>query len=164
MKRVSVVLGVLMLAFQMLVALGAPGAEAAPCDPTVQTGCPTPASKPAGDVLVTKGEGVCIALPVISAGSDQGKCKDGEIELPNDPTSGGAIVLYLKLLLKLLNVVIGMVIILMIVVAGVQYIASAGEPAAVKSAKSRLTNAFIALALYMMSFAIINFLVPGGLL
>ncbi|MEX0932018.1 MAG: hypothetical protein WDZ81_00230, partial [Candidatus Saccharimonadales bacterium] len=59
---------------------------------------------------------------------------------------------------------IGLIIVLMIVVSGVQYIASAGNPDTVKAAKKRLNNAVIALVLFIFMAAILNFLVPGGLL
>jgi hypothetical protein len=41
---------------------------------------------------------------------------------------------------------------------------SLGDPARIKSAKDRIQNAIIGLILYLSAFAIINFLVPGGIL
>jgi hypothetical protein len=80
------------------------------------------------------------------------------------PSSGGGIIVtYLRDVLRLLSSIIGVVIVLMIVIGGVQYMTSLGDPKAVASAKNRITNAIIALVLFLMTFAIISFLVPGGI-
>ncbi|GEM_PF-2850066 len=113
---------------------------------------------------ITGGGGpVCLALP-IAAGGSQGSCKSGQVEVPNDPKTGGAIIFYLKQILFLVNSLIGGIIILVLVIAGVQYIVSGGDPSNVKNAKGRIMNAVTALVLYLMMVAILNFLVPGGLL
>ena len=57
---------------------------------------------------------------------------------------------------------VGAFLLLVFVVAGFQYISSAGEPANVKRAKSLLMNGVIGLVLYMMMFAILSFFIPGG--
>jgi hypothetical protein len=41
---------------------------------------------------------------------------------------------------------------------------STADPARVKAAKDRLQNAIIALVLFLMMFAILSFIVPGGIL
>lgn len=51
-----------------------------------------------------------------------------------------------------------------IVWAGIQYAASQGDPQKVSSAKNRLLNAIIGLVFYVFLYAIIEFLVPGGLI
>jgi hypothetical protein len=50
------------------------------------------------------------------------------------------------------------------VLSGVQYVSSIGDPGRIKSAKDRLQNAIIALVMYLSMFAILTFLVPGGIL
>ncbi|HEY6736828.1 MAG TPA: pilin [Candidatus Saccharimonadia bacterium] len=97
---------------------------------------------------------VSIALPLLANGS---RCID------NNPADGGAIVTYAKDAAKLLSLAIGGVIVFMVIVAGVQYIASLGNPTRIAAAKQRITNAITALVLFAMAFAIINFLIPGGL-
>jgi hypothetical protein len=105
-----------------------------------------------------------------------GKCADGspgvQVALPftgsnciqNDPKNGGAIITYLKTILQVLSGLVGTVIVVMLVVAGIQYITSFGEPANIKTAKNRIVNAVTALVLFLMMFAILGFLVPGGIL
>lgn len=81
----------------------------------------------------------------------------------NDPATGGAIIAYLKVLLKYVASLVGSIVILMIVIGGVQYIVSAGDPTQIKNAKERIINSIIALVLFLSSFAILNFIIPGGL-
>ena len=127
------------------------------------TGTPVPTKTPGKDPFANAGP-VCVALPIFlgGAGGTQGACKKGQVEIPNDSNSGGAIVFYLKLVLRLTNGIVGGVILLMLVIGGIQYIMSAGDPGNVKKAKGMVMNAIIGLVLYLMMFAILNFLIPGG--
>jgi hypothetical protein len=117
---------------------------------TVPAATPTPAS----DFLGMPGC-VQIAVPLVDNG---GKCVN------NSAASGGAIIAYLRGWLLILSGVVGTVIMVVIVVAGVQYITSTGDPGLVKAAKNRIFNAILALLLYLMMYAILQFLVPGGIL
>lgn len=83
--------------------------------------------------------------------------------IDNDPAKGGAIIIYLRLLLKFMAGLIGAVILLMLVIAGIQYITSAGDPGAIKGAKNRIINAITALVLFLSAYAILSFIVPGGI-
>jgi hypothetical protein len=97
----------------------------------------------------------CVQVGVVIGGK---KC------IPNNASNGGAIVEYLKLALQFLSGGVGLVILLMLIIAGIQYITSAGDPAQVKNAKERVVNALTALVLFILAFAIISFIVPGGIL
>jgi hypothetical protein len=99
--------------------------------------------------------GVKIGLPILNK---------GETCIQNNPEDGGAIIVYLRLILRLLSGAVGLVIVMLIVIAGVQYIASTGDPAQVKAAKTRLQNAIIGLVLFASMFAILTFIIPGGIL
>jgi hypothetical protein len=104
----------------------------------------------------------CIELSVPINIADSGGCPPGSI--PDDPATGGAIVFYLKQILRLLSGAVGLVIVLILVIAGIQYITATGDPALIKRAKERIINAMTALVLFVLAYAIINFLVPGGIL
>jgi hypothetical protein len=101
-------------------------------------------------------------------------CGSGEIEvgipifagqncIPNDQP-GGAIFWYTKQLIKLASGAIVLIIFLMMLIGGVQYITASGDPGRVKAARTRITNAIIGLVLFLMAFAILNFLLPSGIL
>ncbi len=112
---------------------------------------------------ITAPDCVEISLPIVP-GMQTCKADDGGIGVPNDAATGGAIIVYLRYVLQLLSSAVAAVVLLMIIIAGVQYITSGANPSQVKAAKDRLTNALIALVLFLCMFAILNYLVPGGVL
>jgi hypothetical protein len=109
---------------------------------------------PASSNAVAPQPTVCTALPIFRGGA---KC------VSNNPAQGGAIIVYLKDILKFLGGAVGAVIVLMLIIAGIQYIVAFGDPGGIKNAKGRIVNAITALVLYLMMFAILNFLIPGGI-
>ena len=113
-----------------------------------------------------------MATPSQSPAPGGGACPSGDVQLSVPifsgqncvaPTGGSVIVTYVVLLLKFIGGAIGAVIVLMLMIAGIQYITSAGDPGAVKNAKDRITNAITALILFAFMYAILNFLIPGGI-
>jgi len=66
-------------------------------------------------------------------------------------------------LFRFLSAGVGLVVIGSIIIAGIQYSASRGNPQATQAAIKRITNAIIGLLIYIFAFAILNFIVPGGL-
>jgi len=65
-------------------------------------------------------------------------------------------------LIRFLSIGVGIVVVVMIILAGIQYTTSEGNPEATMQAKSKIQSAIIALIIYIFSFAIIQWLVPGG--
>jgi len=128
--------------------IASPGTAAA-------SGLPSEDCVPTGLPLIPNAPGTC------SATDNQGNKYTG---VANDPASGGAIINYLRGWLIVLNLAVPGVILVVILVAGVQYVTAGADPGLVKSAKTRLINAIIALVLYLLMFAILQFLVPGGVL
>lgn len=66
-------------------------------------------------------------------------------------------------LFRFLSAGVGLVVIGSIIIAGIQYSASRGNPQATGAAIKRITNALVGLLIYIFAFAILNFIVPGGL-
>jgi hypothetical protein len=106
--------------------------------------------------------------------SNNGKCAAGQVELSvpiisgqncvgGNASNGGVIVSYLKWILLFLSGAVGAVIMLMLIIAGIQYVISTGDAAQVKAAKNRIVNAITALVLFAFMYAILNFLIPGGI-
>ena len=65
-------------------------------------------------------------------------------------------------IIRFLSYGVGLAVVLAIVLAGIQYSASEGNPEATQKAKSKIQNAIIALFIYLFSFSLLQFLVPGG--
>jgi hypothetical protein len=64
---------------------------------------------------------------------------------------------------RFLSAGVGLVVIGSIIVAGIQYATSAGNPQATQAAIKRISSSVVALLLFMFMFTLANFLVPGGL-
>lgn len=66
-------------------------------------------------------------------------------------------------LVRFLSYGVGLVLIASMIVAGIQYSTSEGNPEATQAAKNRIRDAVIGLFIYLFAFAIVQYLVPGGL-
>lgn len=73
------------------------------------------------------------------------------------------IIKYLQIAINALSAVVGLVIVIMIVIGGIQYSAAGDDPQKVQAAKSKVTNALLALFAFIFMFAILQWLVPGGI-
>ena len=77
---------------------------------------------------------------------------------------GGAIYGFLRGIIKFASGLVGLVVILMLIIGGIRYITSAGDPKLVVSAKNQIVNAVTGLVLFGLMLAILNFLLPGGII
>lgn len=78
--------------------------------------------------------------------------------------SGNPIIAFATAIIKYVGGLIGLVVVLMIIIGGVQYAISSGDAKAVAAAKSRIINSVIALILYILMFGILQYLIPGGVI
>lgn len=69
---------------------------------------------------------------------------------------------YLNPTIRLLNIVVGIVAVISIGYAGIQYSMAGGDPQKVAQAKSRLRWTVFALVVYAFLYGFIQFLIPGG--
>lgn len=68
----------------------------------------------------------------------------------------------IRLIADALSVVVGVIIVAMIVVGGIQYSSAGSNPQAVSAAKKKISQALLALLIYFFLFAFLQWLVPGG--
>lgn len=73
------------------------------------------------------------------------------------------IVGYIVMFINVLSAAVGVVIVIMIAVGGIQYTTSRDDPQMVNVAKQRIQNAVLALVFYLFAFAFLQWLVPGGI-
>lgn len=69
---------------------------------------------------------------------------------------------YLNPLITLLSVVVGIAVVIGLIVGGIQYSSSGGDPQKVAKAKLHIRNSLLALLAFFFLYAFIKFLVPGG--
>jgi hypothetical protein len=114
------------------------------------------------------------------AGAPEGNALGGVYCFPNTPTikpdgiqraadpfadsgpSNSAFADDINGIANFLAVGVGVIVTIMIVVGGIQYAASGGDPQAVASAKKKIYNALLALLAFALVYAFLQFIVPGG--
>lgn len=69
---------------------------------------------------------------------------------------------YINPLVNFLIALVGIAVVISIVIGGIQYGSSGGDPQKVTAAKNRIRNSLVALVTFIFLFAILNFLIPGG--
>jgi hypothetical protein len=100
------------------------------------------------------------------AQSLQGDCKVALSEVNNtdsNPDNDCGIVKYLVIFINVLSALVGIVVVIMITIGGIQYSASRDNPQATAAAKQRILNAILALVAFLFMFAFLQWLVPGGI-
>jgi hypothetical protein len=70
---------------------------------------------------------------------------------------------YVNPAINLLSAMFGLIAVISLIMGGIQYSASEGDPQKASQAKSRLYNTLIAIFAYLFLYAILQFLIPGGL-
>lgn len=73
-----------------------------------------------------------------------------------------AIIGYIRIITDALSVLVGVVVVMMLVVGGIQYSSAGSNPQAVQAAKKRISQALFALFIYIFMAAFLQWLVPGG--
>lgn len=69
----------------------------------------------------------------------------------------------IKKVARALVIGFGVIVAIMMIVGGIQYMAARENPQEVQSAKSKIYNAVIAIFVYIFIFAFMQWLIPGGL-
>jgi hypothetical protein len=83
---------------------------------------------------------------------------------PNLNKDNCGIINYLLIFIRVLSALVGIVVVIMIVVRGMQYIVARENPQMTASARQGILWAVLALILYLFVFALLQWLVPGGVL
>ncbi|MCE7936390.1 hypothetical protein DYH10_01160 [Candidatus Saccharibacteria bacterium CPR2] len=109
---------------------------------------------------------------VANAGSIQAVHQYGVFNPDNCPKDGAQVPVeqnciiteILVPIVRFLLVGVGVVVTVMIVLGGIQYLTSEGNPQRIAAAKSKIMNALIALLIWAFMGLILNWLIPGGIL
>lgn len=99
-------------------------------------------------------------------GKEGEKCKDPALD-PDaecDIDNGCDIIAkYVNPAINLLSFIFGLIAVISLVMGGIQYAASTGDPQKVTAAKDRIRNTIIAVAAYFFLYGFLQFLIPGGI-
>jgi hypothetical protein len=69
---------------------------------------------------------------------------------------------FISILLTFAVGVLGLLMVLMIVIAGLQYVVSNGDPSVTKAAKDRIRNVITGFVLFVLMYGILQILLPPG--
>lgn len=115
--------------------------------PDATTGSSTPSNQPA--------ESTTIAA--------DGGCEGGNAEACLKQGKPGEIMKVLEIGLNFLAGLVLVASVIMIIVGGIQYTSSGGNPQAVSAAKQKIMNVFIGLLAFVFLYAFLQWLIPGGI-
>lgn len=109
--------------------------------------------------------GASLSLAAVPArAADCVKVSNALSQDPNNKCIGSAtqnpIFALIETIIQYLTGIIGIIMVLMIVVAGLQYVLSGTNPDVAKQAKQRLERAFTGLILFILLFGIMQVLLP----
>lgn len=79
----------------------------------------------------------------------------------NDDGHGGGIKCIINLVIDILSIGVGVLGVIGISIAGIQYLTAGGNEEQTRKAKRRLFEIVIGLAVYVVLYAILKFLLPG---
>ena len=142
-------------------------------------GCVTPTSStnppPSGNGGGAGNTGQCVIGNEAACSVNQANCSSANETVKHctdQAVSGGGcnstsncniISNYIVPLVNLLAAFAGTAVAVSIVIGAIQYGSSAGDSQKVTAAKNRIRNAIIALIAFVFLYALLNFLIPGGL-
>src|SRR4051812_3857847 len=108
--------------------------------------------------------GLLLTIPsqALAASSDCNKKNPTSADLSNCLQTN-PIVKDLNLIINFLSAGVGIVVVAIIILGGIQYSAAGGSPDATAKAKQRILNGLIALLAYIFIFAFLQWLIPGGI-
>jgi hypothetical protein len=70
---------------------------------------------------------------------------------------------YVNPAINVLTVSFGLIVVISLILGGIEFSASEGDPQKASRAKSRISNTILALLAYSLLYGFIQFLIPGGL-
>lgn len=65
--------------------------------------------------------------------------------------------------INFLGAAFGLIIVISVVAAGIQYSSAGGDPGKVNAARKRIFNSVLALVAFILTWAFLQFIVPGGI-
>lgn len=103
--------------------------------------------------------------PKNCVGCRNGLCQDqaANPDTRCDKNSCDFIKKYINPAINLLSVMFGIIAAASLIMGGIQYATSEGDPQKVAKAKSRLVSTIIAILAYLFLFSFLQFLIPGGI-
>ena len=140
-----------------------PNALAAFCTTPGEINCTIPPvganTTPTNDVDCPSGQANADHTGCVPLGNDCTGKESGDACLKKNP-----IFHYVNIIIGFLSGLVGVVVVAIIIIGGIQYSMAGDNSTAVQEARKKITNGFIALFAFMFLFAFLEWLVPGGII
>ena len=106
----------------------------------------------------------CTNATTSTAVSDNADCNNPSPTATtlNNCVKHDQIVTDLNVIVNILSALVGVVVTGVIVLGGVQYSIAGDSPDAVSKAKQRITNGLLALVIFILTYAFLQWIIPGG--
>lgn len=119
---------------------------------------------PAGQTAVTAhGQGVarsCCPTAAANKAKSEGK---GQSAATDGLTAKYCLYAkYINPLINVLTTIVGIVVVIGIILGAIQFSTSAGDPQKAANGKNHIRNALLGLLAYILLYALLQFLIPGG--
>jgi hypothetical protein len=110
----------------------------------------------------TLSAGLQIPKPCTTAGGDQYNFDCTGLS-SKDCLKYNPMIQWIRFFINLISALVGVIVVIMVTLAGIQYSAAADNPQGVQAAKKRIENVLIGLVAYIFLYAFLQWLIPGGL-
>lgn len=107
---------------------------------------------------------MAMTAPVYAADTCQNTVHNGSVDqnLVQRCLNQSPIVHDIQVIVDWLSAGVGIIVTIMIVLGGIQYTIAGDNPTALQAARKRIINGLIALVTFIFMFAILQWLIPGG--
>jgi hypothetical protein len=166
----GLVLTLLMAASMSSVAFAQPNQSPAPAGngPIISTGPAGGASNPSSSSTKNCGGGLipdknnnCVCPQGTTTAKDSKSCEDAAITCSK--SNCDLVNKYLNPIIEAMAAIFGTIAVISIIVGGIQYSSSQGDPQKVSNAKKRIINTIIAIFAFLFLYSFLQFLIPGGI-
>lgn len=102
----------------------------------------------------------------IDFGCNGNSCNGSQL-IPNPPycnNNHNGITDLIFAIIRFLSDGVGLIVIASIIIGGIQYITSRGDPNATQAAVKRITSSILAFIIFIFGYAILNYIIPGTFL
>lgn len=89
--------------------------------------------------------------------SPRGDCNN------EDLTKDCATTAWIRKAINVLSAIVGIVVVIMIIVGGIEYSSAGNNPQQMQAAKSKVINAVLAFIIFIFMYAFLQWIVPGGI-
>jgi len=118
-------------------------------------------------VTIASDAGKPCALPDDVGGAKTGTILgDGYTCCPQNSADGTSCLFakYVNPLIQVLSALVGVAVVISIIYGGIEYVTSAGDPQRAEAGKKRIIESLVGLAAFMLLYAFLQYITPGGIL